>query len=461
MKLNSRAAALLACTFACSVVFVGCGDDETNENVGDGGAPGDGDGDKTGDGDGDKPGDGDGDVTGDGDDDPVGLKCDEAGGSQCTGTASGIVCPKGSKDSVPFSCAVGDVCDDGACIGQCEAGATECVGGSVVRVCANNGREWVNIPCQQGEICEDGACSGEETMVCIPGAKSCDGNTARTCLSDGSGWDEIACPGTTTCEDGMCSGSVCTIGDTKCDESTHLSAALFEGAGEPNFSVIHRCVDGESWVVESCLSDEETVRYCNYDGFSRSEAARYRQEVNLWFFSNFFEGPPDITSFPTSPQVPKGVTASCKEAPQADNCNEVFDVFFETPAMSRQCVDLDDPEEGSKVWTGYTECQGFPPFAPLQLVENSCDGLSVCGEFEPTRGCVPSECIPGESMCGDDEANNSYGVCFYEGYDAHFNFYGSCPDTDGAGGAGPGECSDAGQAPTRQASCDGVEVNDG
>jgi len=459
MKLNKKAMALLACTFACSSVFVGCKNDDGGDGDGDG--DGSGGSNTSGDGDGDGNASGGSGTTGDGDGDggPVGLQCDEPGGAQCTGTASGIVCPAGSTDGVPFTCAVGDVCEDGNCVGQCQAGATECVGGSVLRVCAANGREWVNIPCQLGQVCEDGACSDEGGLVCIPGEKDCNDNTARTCLPDGSGWEEMACPGTSTCEDGSCEGSVCTVGATKCDETAQLSAAMFEGYTEPNLDVIHRCVDGETWVVEACPSDEDTMSYCTYDGFSRSEAARYRQEVNSWFFANFVQSPPDFSTFPASPAIPQGMNASCREVPNDDVCNEVFDVFFETPAMTRECVDLDDPE-GSDIWTGYSECQGFPPYAPLQLVDNRCDGLTVCNAYQPDQGCALSECVPGETICvGDGEPSTSYGICFYEGSSAYFSYYQSCPDAEGGGGAGPGECTDAGQAPNRQASCNGVEVD--
>ncbi len=470
MKLDKKAALLLACTFACTSTFVACGGDDTEpsgdgdgQQGGDGdsdsggGAPSRGDGDaNTSSGDGDSEGDGGNGDSGDSGDGmsspPSGPQCDEPGGAQCTGTASGLVCPEGSTDAVDFTCAVGDVCRDGACVGQCEPGETECVGGSVQRVCTADGRSWVNIPCQNGDVCEDGACGMEGGLVCVPGEKDCAGNTTRTCKDDGSGWDEEDCPGATECRDGLCAGSVCTVGATKCDDSTHFSGTMFEGA-EPNYSVILRCVDGERWVTEACPSDDDTYSICVYDGVDRAEAARYRDEVNEWVFTNLIANDTNFGLFPEAPKLPENTSARCVEAPQDREC-DWRTAFFETPAMTRDCTDLDDPEEGNAVWKGYTECRGLPPYAPLELTETECSGSTVCSL--ESRGCVPSECVPEDETCGDGESapESSFGVCFYEGTEAHW-VYSSCPAVDEE----PGVCTTQGTAPARTALCNGEPAN--
>lgn len=467
MKLSKRAAILLACSALLSVNFVGCkgDDDETNDTGGDGdGDTGDGD---TGDGD---TGDGD---TGDGDAavPPSPYQCDEPGEAQCTGSASGVVCPDGSTDGMPFTCAQGEECVDGACQGICDPGATECVGGSVQRVCTADGRSWVNIPCQAGDVCEDGACGLPGGLVCVPGSQDCDGNTARTCKDDGSGYDEMACPGATTCEDGACEGSVCTVGATRCDpETTWGRDQLFEGNELEFSSLLQTCVDGESWVTTACAVDDETREVCTYTNFDRVAAAKYKAEVAQWYDVLLVEANIDSSfenlaehgmTYPALPEVPKGAKAACVALPDDTTCDDEFEAFFESPSDTRECADTDGigDEEPFEYWKGYQDCVGLPPFAPLEVKVHECSGLTGCLGGEPELGCQAVDCLPGETMCSSD-SDTEYGTCVYEPNGASFTFFESCPDDPGMGGVAPAMCTDGGTVPTRSVTC-GSEVIEG
>ncbi len=463
MKLSKNITLLFTCSAALLGATAACGSDDEQPI-------GDGDGDSN-------PGDGDGD-TGPGGTSGLnpsdlyqGPQCAKPGGASCTGTASGIACPDGSTNAVEFTCAQGDICADGACVGQCEAGATECVGNSASRICTADGKSWVNVACQAGEICEDGMCGSEDKRVCVPGAQDCGpGGSARTCKEDGSGWDEEDCPGDTTCNDGMCEGTVCTVGATRCESSTHDFPALFRdqylfesGGGEPAFDTIYRCVDGERWVAEPCPSEDDAQTACTYEGLNAAEVARYQGEVRSWMMefyiaANTSEGQADALSnlktTPVTPSIPPSAKAVC--APVDEYCGfegeGLISQFFESPSQSRECGEWSEEEQDDR-WTSFTQCEGMLPYAPRVARNYECSGLTACGLDSPESGCVPVECLPEESIC-DNEAD--FSVCdFDEDYprDSEFDSYDSCPSESTSG-----VCTDSGTAPGRAALCDGESI---
>jgi hypothetical protein len=324
------------------------------------------------------------------------VTCPEPGGSFCNGSGSGVVCAEGSTKGQEFSCAQGEVCEAGACVGQCEPNATECVGERAFRACSGDGKQWVPVACQENERCEDGACV---ELPCSEGEVRCASGTARETCVDGA-WDSSECPGQTACVDGACVGD-CTVGETRCDNSTHdLLGALFGGLGGQNFTIVWTCTDGQHWEVSPCADGE----LCTYSGVDRAETERYRSEVASWFWqAMYFENPPE--GMPTPPPIPKGATASC----QKDACGEFFEAnfvddpfqFFESPVGLRMCGAASD-EEGSP-YEAMTQCTGLPPYAPLRLAEVNCPTGTLCAPGRPQLGCAVQECDrPGESWCDEN-----------------------------------------------------------
>ncbi len=381
MKITKHVFSLLVPGVAAAALLVACGDDDSspsNNNArGSAGAP---------------------TVI-------VEYECPGPGESFCNGSASGVVCAKGSTSGVPFSCAQGEVCEDGACVGQCEAGATECVGERALRACSADGKQWVPVACQPGEECVDGAC--EQTgPLCEAGEKKCDGDTLLTCKGNGSGWTEGECPADTQCTDGACVG-VCTVGETRCDPSTDdLALAMFNGVGPlsgggtGSYGVLWKCVDGTSWELESCGAGE----FCSYSGVEQAEVDRYKRDLLSFSMGLVFaEGSGAFPSFPTPPAIPAGAQASCTP----DVCGLMEEepffygdgpfAFFETAGV-RACGA--PGEEGSSVYSKLSSCSGLPPYQAFQRTTVECPDNLVCVPAYPEQGCVMPECDPeGPSYC--------------------------------------------------------------
>lgn len=460
MKLSRTAFRILGATFIVSSFTAACGDDTATN---DGGA-----------------GDRNGPDPSSGDDAPAptGPTCSEPGGRECTGSASGIVCAEGSTTAFAFTCATGEVCEDGNCVGQCEGGATECVGESVMRICADDGREWVSVACADGTTCQDGACLLPGGLVCTPGEKSCDGpGTTRTCKDDGSGYEEAECPADTECTEGGCRGSVCTIGDTKCDDSaSEWVYDWFEYGSEPNLSVVYTCVDGSAWVPSPCATDGETSEYCSYNNLNRADVAAFEAAVagyslayqdweNAWEDYYLNEGPQPSDQPPPAPTfgVPEAATAECVQT----DCGDWFwgetSYFIEYTADERRgCGDSDDE---APAYAGWTTCVGFPPYQAPDFVEQSCGDSAICttnynGETWTTacEGLTPDadaplsgDCYPGESVC---TGPSSYQYCYYDGDGSYWSGESStCP------GEVPTACADSSTFPSREASCGGTPVS--
>jgi hypothetical protein len=221
--------------------------------------------------------------------------------------------------------------------------------------------------------------------------------------------------------------------------------------GDVNAQVIHRCVDGERWVVESCPSTEATMSICTFDGLNAADAARYRAESQQWLTA-FYEtqGNPPFPQEPAKPVVPADAQASCQEVPE--QCGESpMALFFETPADTRECA---DPEGGDAYWAGYTECGGRPPYAPAVLQTTECSGATICAMNESTLGCQAVPCRPGEAECGE---GSSYSVCGSSNSEFYYR-----SDVGFVGGAmceGKGSvCASVGESPERSVTCDGERV---
>lgn len=367
MKITRHVLSLIAPAVAATCLFMGCGDGDTiqvdNNNV----------------------------------------TCAEPGQSYCNGSSSGVVCAEGSTKGVQFSCAQGEICQEGACVGQCEPDATECVGEHAYRTCSGDGRQWVPAACQPGQRCEDGACVTipEPTPPCSDGEARCaDGKTREIC-NDGE-WEEQKCPSKTACSDGACVGE-CTVGETRCDTTTHdLTSMLFAGA-PPNFSVVWSCKDGREWTVEPCASDE----LCGYSGLDPAATAQYQSEVQNWWFNTmiFFESSGDAGMIPPSPQPPTlspGAVASCVKDPCAEALEVSFAsmpfAFFESPAGVRACGLPEDEAPHETL----VQCSGLPPYVPLKLQTTTCGEGTACAPDYPQRGCAVYECTPGETKCDGD-----------------------------------------------------------
>jgi hypothetical protein len=375
----------------------------------------------------------------------TGFECPAPGESFCNGSASGIVCAKGSTNGVPFTCAQGEVCDDGTCVGQCEAKATECVGKQAYRICSDDGKQWVPVACQPGEECVDGACEST-APVCAAGEIKCDGATVQTCKSDGSGWDEAECPSGTECTDGGACVGVCTVGETRCDPTTHDLALAMFGSGDilggegANYGVLWKCVDGTKWELEACGEGE----FCTYSGIDQSEVDRYKSELIAFGMNMIFaEGPyANVPSFPKPPTIPAGAQASCG----ADTCELQADEpffyadnpfsFFEASGV-RQCGAPDDDEESS-AHAKLSSCSGLPPYQAFEVTTVECPADTMCAPGYPERGCVVPRCEPAEeTYCSGDYVYycDSY---YLEEYSQQWCQYG---------------CAETGTAPERTATC--------
>lgn len=406
MKITQRVLSLIAPAIAATSLFMGCGGGDTVQVVNN-------------------------------------VTCPEAGQSYCNSSASGVVCAEGSTRGVEFVCAQGEVCEEGACVGQCEADATECVGEQAYRRCSSDGRQWVPVACQASERCEDGACVEIEVPPepCAEGAVRCDNDGTRQVCEDGS-WEDESCPSGTECTDGACVG-VCTVGETRCDPSTHnLADALF-GATEPNFNVLWTCKDGLEWTVEPCAQDA----LCTYSGLDPAEVDAYRRDLTDFMLGMYLfeasEGMTGVPQRPDSPTIPQGTQASCVPDACAE-AGEFFEytfvenplAFFESPAGVRQCGSPEDDEE-TPPYGKLTECRGLPPYEPMQLGTVVCDGGTACAPDLPQDGCREYECAAEETACDGDS------VVSCDPDELHFELPSLCDYG----------CTETGSAPEREASC--------
>lgn len=468
MKLTRTALGILGATFIAASFTAACGDSSANN---DGGA-----------------GSRNGPDSSSGDDDPTptGPECSEPGGRECLGSASGIVCAEGSTAAVTFTCAQGEVCEDGDCVGQCEGGATECVGDSAMRICAADGREWVNVACADGTTCQDGQCLLPGGLVCTPGEKSCDGaSTTVTCKEDGSGYEETECPADTECADGGCRGSVCTIGDTKCDDSaSNWIYDWFENNGQmPNLSVVYTCVDGSAWVPSPCPSDSEAQSYCSYTDMNPADVAaiqastvawananwRYEDQYYDWLDDGGSESGYPEPQLPPAPlfEVPDSASAECVEfeCGQAEwQYTYLHELVSLAPEERRDCG---HPTEEVDPWTQFSSCEGLPPYAPLTIESQECGDEAICETFysgesytaacfglTPDETALEGDCYPGESVCTGD---TTYQYCYWDGEGSGSYWSGessTCP------GEVPSACTGSGTFPEREAACGGTPVSE-
>lgn len=394
MKITQRILSLIVPAAAATSLFMGCGGGDTVQTVNN-------------------------------------VTCPEPGEAYCNGTASGVVCAEGSTKGVQFSCAQGEICDDGACVGQCEPDATECVGEQAYRICSPDGKQWVPVACQEGQRCEDGACADipEPVPPCSDGETRCADEETQQVCDDGE-WEDVNCPSGTECSDGACMGE-CTVGETRCDGTTHdLINTLFSET-PPNFTVVWSCKDGTEWTLEPCASDE----VCTYDGIDPADAAQYQNDLSSWFMELVITSGDGSLTYPTPPAIPAGATASCVEDP----CAEALDwsytsepfAFFESPATGVRACGLPDDESP---YEKSVQCSGLPPYAPLKLQVTTCPEGTACAPSEPQRGCAVYECAPEETACDGDYLQ----TCDDEDleFDATSCTYG-CTETDSGASCNP------------------------
>ncbi len=258
---------------------------------------------------------------------------------------------------------------------SCEPAATECATDRAMQTCRNDGEGWVVTACEPGEFCTDGKCA--LGGICSPGHTVCtDAQTRVTCLPDGSGYEEVTCPDTAPCVDGQCVGPVCTVGDSKCDDTTlNVYANLY---GYADSATLWTCEDGTAWVRSACGAGEA----CSFDNV--------RGEVDFAEIARFFEGD-NSTALPDFPEIPEHPRASCKE-PECSITQQSF--FFEGDFA---CGNPSD--ESISATDNYSQCKGFLPFQNPHWETAACAEYETC---DPNRlPAIPcsSECTPGQTAC--------------------------------------------------------------
>lgn len=306
--------------------------------------------------------------------------CGEActpGDLMCLSESAAQLC-RADGTWAPFACGSDETCEAGVCQreGGCPGGTRECVTDMLIRICLDDGSEWLTAECANQTPCRDGECRGgcapgdltclttripaecttagdtwfiydacaenercsagrcqlDLHAACTPGEVTClDAQTPLVCADDGSGYERESCPSGTVCDAAAhgCAGDVCTIGETTCVAGDTTTA-----------DAVRRCVDGESWQLESCRLGE----ICVSDSLDRARCV-------------------------------------------ADVC---------TPG-ERVCGDPSDPEVSDA--DTVSVCTATNDGSP-RWVHERCDPPSTCSEAHGDATCVTS-CIPGDTRCVD------------------------------------------------------------
>ncbi len=346
---------------------------------------------------------------------------------RCATDAAAQICSADERHWVPIACAAGTKCDpmvgcvpapDGVQV--CTPDAVGCQDGNTVSTCSADGASVDYDDCEANEMCVDGACVFNADAVCVPRTTQCvDGNSQR-CKDDGSGYDETVCPDTAPCMDGVCTGTVCVVGDTKCME---LSADnLYSGAWNP--TVLYTCVDGTSYEVSYCANDES----CSYDNVNPDELSTFQEELTAWYENTYNIGG-NITPFPTvdlSDSVASCVANECNVPFRYRGVLDNLDLLwaYGSEAQSYACGDPTDATVDPL--TGFSTCEGFPPYAPLKWSHTNCLAPTECNytSYEDAFGnnwttpICSSNCTPTAQRCagsGNQEGTETCGADgFYE-----------------------------------------------
>ncbi|MBN2802770.1 MAG: hypothetical protein JXR91_06725 [Deltaproteobacteria bacterium] len=334
----------------------------------------------------------------------------EADSAECLTESIGRVCPSDGYGWVSFTCADDEECLKGACkkTGDtlCTPGEKVCATDNARKTCDNDGSQWVVSACAANEVCTDGECLLDtDSGICTPNEKTCmSADVALKCNTNGSGYVVTDCPENTTCTDGACRGSVCEVGAIRCDDLNALS--LFDMSSF-NPSTILKCVDGESWVGESCASGE----FCSY-GMDMSSAQSFGEDLFMFMIA---EGQ---LPFPVL-SIPDNAVASC----QKTECMSIgYEALMNMGYMARSPFPGDEQMECNDAKDGYKSCEGMPPFSAMKFIDYSCPEGTVCDPYsmEPldkkdigpsfnTMCTMDTECIPGDSACVTD-ANGNDGI---------------------------------------------------
>lgn len=138
-----------------------------------------------------------------------------SGATQCQDPSTLGTCNVAGTGYTPSACGAGTICTGAACRAViCSPNTASCTSPTVAAVCNGTGTATTSTDCSQtGRVCLNGACQvpvdGGGSIICVPGAFSCDGADVRQCNPPGTGYTYVqSC--IASCKNGQCVGPACT-----------------------------------------------------------------------------------------------------------------------------------------------------------------------------------------------------------------------------------------------------------
>jgi hypothetical protein len=277
-----------------------------------------------------------------------------------------------------------------ACEDECKVGASRCVNDALIRTCVPTADDpvWVVNPCPQSEVCDpdglpsaagDAGTSGRGGAACVgtceQGSSECvSPELTRYCVN-GRAWQL----------------DPCSVGEV-CEQATGTCQLATPGEGV-------RACEADA---RACASDE-VEKVCDADGTAWVERACDPGELCL------------VDRCAPDPD------ASCDEASQCLDNKTALRCLGE--ARGFETVDC----------TGETYCEGGrcrgsvcalgSVCAGLNQVRECVDGVSlrdsqcgvneVCKQDGDVASCVPENCVPGATVCGDPRDEDVDDTKFY------------------------------------------------
>jgi hypothetical protein len=268
------------------------------------------------------------------------------------------------------------------CEDECKRGANECVSTSLIRTCVpgDNGNAWLISQCSANERCDKNALEGSDAGAdksasdaektgglaacvgtCEVGDHECVSDAlARYCVNGGV-WQLDACQ----------VGEKCELGECK----------LGLGSGS-----VQSCVPG----AKACAS-EKVEKVCDSDGTAWVESACSANEVCT---KNECVPDPKSSCDDSSACFDNKTAIRCLG--QADGFKLVKcqgDLYCETGRCRGAVCAVGSVCTGSNQ---VRECVDGTGYKDIQ-----CGSNEVCQQDKDDARCVPLQCVPGTSACGD------------------------------------------------------------
>ena len=283
------------------------------------------------------------------------------------------------------------------CKDDCKRGANECISQSLIRTCVPgaDGNEWLISQCGVGERCQTRLPSGP------------DGGTGKSDSDPGQTGDQAACVGT------------CQVGEHECVSDALARYCVNGGVWQLDACQVgEKCSAGEcklgqgSGSVQSCVPGTKACastrieKVCDPDGTGWVESACSANEV--------------CTKDACAPD-PK---SSCDDASTCFDNKTAIRCLGQAEGFKLVPCEADLYCEAGRcrgaVCAVGSACTGSNQVrqcvAGMSYKDIHCASNEVCQQDKDDASCVPLQCVPGTSACGDPrdpalDAKKHFSVC--------------------------------------------------